>query len=68
MEIAAKQAPNVQGELDAVGVSVENCNSADHDTYYRAYVSVTDAQRYLDGDFGQGEQATAQFQALWMEQ
>lgn len=67
MEIAVQQAPDIQGELDAVGVSVANCDSAEHDTYYRAVVPVEDAVRYIIGDFGQGDQALAQFQALWQK-
>jgi hypothetical protein len=50
MEIATQQALALEGELDAVGVSINMCQSAEHDTLYRAVVSIEDAKRYLDGE------------------
>lgn len=65
MEIAAAQAPGLADELGAVGVSVDNCNAGQRDSLYRAVVSLADAQQYLDGKLGTGEQGLANFQALW---
>ncbi len=64
METVVHQAPQLQGELAAVGVSVENCSGTDHDTYYRASVSIEDAVRYINSEF-MGEIGVADFQALW---
>jgi hypothetical protein len=65
MDIAAQQAPDLQGQLAAVGISVNLCENAKQDTLYRAYVSVDDAIRYENGDLGEGPSGQAAFQALW---
>jgi hypothetical protein len=64
MDAVARQAPLIQDELAAVGVSIENCDAAAPDTYYRASVSVEDAIRYADGEFDDAG-GPASFQALW---
>jgi hypothetical protein len=64
MDTIARQAPQLEGELAAVGVSVENCSGTAHDTYYRAFVSVADATRYTNGEFND-ETGASNFQALW---
>jgi hypothetical protein len=65
MDIAAQQAPALEGQLAAVGVSINLCGSEKQDTLYRAYVSVSDAIRYGNGDLGEGPSGQAAFQALW---
>jgi hypothetical protein len=65
MDIAAQQAPALEGQLAAVGVSINLCGSEKPDTLYRAYVSVGDAIRYSNGDLGEGPTGQAEFQALW---
>jgi hypothetical protein len=65
MEIAAKQAPALQGQLAAVGVSIRLCGGEQSDTLYRAFVSVDDAIRYVNGEMGEGPAAQATFQQLW---
>jgi hypothetical protein len=65
MDIAAQQAPDLQGQLSAVGISINLCGSAEQDTLYRAYVSVDNAIRYETGDLGEGPSGQAAFQALW---
>jgi hypothetical protein len=65
MDIAAQQAPALEGQLAAVGVSINLCGSAKQDTLYRAYVPVADAIRYDNGDLGEGPSGQAAFQALW---
>lgn len=65
MTIAAQQAPTVQDDLAAVGVSVNLCSSTPHDTLYRVSAPVKEAVRFLNGDFGEGETGLAGFQATW---
>ena len=65
MDIAAQQAPDLQGQLAAVGVSINLCGSAKQDTLYRAYVPIDDAIRYENGELGMGPSGQAAFQALW---
>lgn len=65
MEIAARQAPAVKNDLAAVGVSINLCNSSPFDTLYRAATPVNDAIRYLNGEFGPGDNGLAKFQATW---
>jgi hypothetical protein len=65
MDIAAQQAPALEGQLAAVGVSINLCGSEKQDTLYRAYVSVSDAIHYDNGDLGEGPSGQAAFQALW---
>ncbi len=65
MELAAQHSGAASGQVDAVGVSVNRCQSEKHDTLYRAQVPLEAAQRYLNGDLGTGERALASFQALW---
>lgn len=65
MDIAAQQAPSLQGQLAAVGVSVNLCGGEQDDTLYRAHVSVDDALRYVNGELGEGATAQAAFQKLW---
>lgn len=65
MDIAARQAQALEGQLDAVGVSVNLCDSEPHDTLYRAFVSLSDAARYASGELGEGEAGQAAFQGLW---
>ncbi|MBN1566079.1 MAG: hypothetical protein JXA10_19725 [Anaerolineae bacterium] len=64
MDTVTRQAPRLEGELAAIGVSLENCSGAEHDTYYRAAVAMADAIRYANGDFND-ETGSANFQALW---
>jgi hypothetical protein len=49
MEIAARQAPLLEGQAAAVGVTIKNCQSEQQDTLYRAVVPVNDAINYLEG-------------------
>ncbi len=65
MELAAQHGGAASGQVQAVGVSVNRCQSEKHDTLYRAQVPWEAAQRYLNGDLGTGERARASFQALW---
>ncbi len=65
MQIMAAQVPPLASELDAVGVSIAVCEGNQRDTLYRAYVPVAEAQRYLDGDFGDGTKGLSRFQAVW---
>ncbi len=65
MDIAAQQAPALQGQLAAVGVSVNLCGNEKQDTLYRAYVPLSDAIRYSNGELGEGSSGQAAFQALW---
>ncbi len=65
MELAAQHGGAASGQVQAVGVSVNRCQSEQHDTLYRAQVLLEAAQRYLNGDLGTGERALASFQALW---
>jgi hypothetical protein len=65
MDIAAQQAPSLQGQLAAVGISVNLCGGEKRDTLYRASVSLDDAIRYIDGDLGEGQAGRAAFQKLW---
>jgi hypothetical protein len=60
MDTAAQQASVVQNSVKAVGITIEACDAAKHDTLYRAVVSVNDALRYQAGEI---EWAT--FQKLW---
>lgn len=65
MELAAQYSSTAVGQVEAVGVSVNNCLGEKHDTLYRAQVPLEAAQRYLNGELGTGETALASFQALW---
>jgi hypothetical protein len=65
MDIAAREAPSLQGQLAAVGVSIKLCGTESHDTLYRAYVPLSDAIRYSNGDLGEGQTGEAAFQKLW---
>jgi len=65
MEIVAQQAPQLEGQLPAVGVSVDACNGDTRDTLYRAYATVGDATRYANGELGADEVGEAKFQSLW---
>lgn len=65
MELAAQYSGAAVGQVEAVGVSVNNCPGERHDTLYRAQVPLEAAQRYLNGDLGTGETGLASFQALW---
>jgi hypothetical protein len=64
MGTVARQAPQLEGELDAVGVSVENCSGAAHDTYYRVSAPIASAVRYANGEFN-NDSGAADFQAFW---
>lgn len=50
MEIVAKQAPGVQDELKAVGVSISDCGSEEYDTLYRAVAPIDKAVQYQQGE------------------
>lgn len=65
MELAAQYSSAAVGQVEAVGVSVNNCLGKKHDTLYRAQVPLEAAQRYLNGELGTGETGLASFQALW---
>lgn len=65
MDLAARQAPVLEGELDAVGVAIHLCGSAKADALYRAYVPLQDAIRYANGELGEGAAGQAAFQRLW---
>ncbi len=65
MAIAARQAGAVQDTLSAVGVSVNRCQSAEHDTLYRAVVPAADAARFDSGQLGPGDVGVAAFQSYW---
>lgn len=69
MEIVASQASNVQEELDAVGVTITTCDGDKRDTLYRAFVSVDNVMRYLNGELDDGGADTsiiqARFQEMW---
>lgn len=60
MDIAAQQVSTAQDTVDAVGITVEDCEAAEHDTLYRAVVSVADAMRYQNGELDRSA-----FQKLW---
>jgi len=65
MDIAAQQAPALEGALDAIGVSINLCGSPQYDSLYRAYAPLQDAIRYANGDLGEGAAGQAAFQKLW---
>ncbi len=65
MEIAARQTPTLQGQLDAVGVAIHLCGSPQYDMLYRAYVPLADAVQYANGELGEGAVGQAAFQKLW---
>lgn len=65
MAIAVQEAANAPAGIAAVGVSISRCNVDPHDTLYRAFVSVENAQRYLNDDFGTDADGWAAFQATW---
>ncbi len=60
MQLASQQAAQLEGEVDAVGVSVESCINEKHDTLYRAVVSTEDAVRYQSGEL-----SWAEYQRRW---
>ncbi len=65
MELVARQAPQAEGQVDAVGVWINRCQADPHDTLFRAEVTLETAQRYVSGELGTGEIGLASFQALW---
>lgn len=65
MQLVAQQAPQAAGHVDAVGVWINRCQAAPHDTLFRAEVALETAQRYMSGELGTGEIGLASFQALW---
>ena len=65
MAIAAQQAAAVENELPAVGVSVNRCQSAQHDTLYRAVVAAGEAVRFTSGQLGPADVSMATFQSYW---
>lgn len=65
MEIAVAQAETAPADIVAVGVSINRCNVDPHDTLYRAFVSIENAQRYASGELGDGDGGWSAFQATW---
>jgi len=65
MAIAAQQAAAVESDLPAVGVSVNRCQSAEHDTLYRAVVPAADAVRFASGQLGAEDVGMAAFESYW---
>ncbi len=65
MQIVLEQAPAVEGVADAVGVSINRCNAPQHDTLYRAVVTLPDALRYQGKVSSQDETGWAEFQQYW---
>ncbi len=65
MRIVLEQSPDVEGAVDAVGVSVNRCQAPQHDTLYRAVVSLQDALRYQNQVSAQDEIGWAEFQQYW---
>jgi hypothetical protein len=60
MDLAVQQVSAAQDSLNAVGITIEACETDEHDTLYRAVVSVSDAVRYHNGEID-----WAAFQKLW---
>ncbi len=60
MRIAAQQAATLQGQVDAVGVTIDDCGASQYDNLYRAVVRIEDAIRYSSGEIN-----WAAFQAKW---
>ena len=65
MRIVLEQAPAVEGVVDAVGVSINRCQAPQHDTLFRAVVTLPDALRYRDEVSAQDEIGWAEFQQYW---
>ncbi len=65
MHIALAQAPALEGAVDAIGVSINRCQAPQHDTLYRAVVTLQDALRYQDTASAQDEISWAEFQQYW---
>ncbi len=65
MRVVLEQAPALEGAVEAVGVSVNRCQAAQHDTLYRAVVSLQDALRYQEHASAQDEISWAEFQQYW---
>ena len=60
MNILAQQSPTLQDELGAVGVDVSICNGDERDTLFRAFASMSDAQRYTNNEI-----SLTEFQSSW---
>ncbi|MCD4685659.1 MAG: hypothetical protein K8S97_06970 [Anaerolineae bacterium] len=67
MGIAVQQAEATPDDIVAVGVSINRCNVDPHDTLYRAFVSVENAQRFTSGEFGSGDEGWSVFQTTWQK-
>jgi len=60
MKVAAQQATTLQGQVDAVGVTIDDCAAPQYDNLYRAVVRIEDAMRYASGEID-----WTTFQAAW---
>ncbi|HML20149.1 MAG TPA: hypothetical protein PKD09_00780 [Aggregatilinea sp.] len=61
MGLAAGQAPTLQEQVSAVGITVDACDAAGHDKLYRAVAPIDQALQYANGEI-----TWDQFRAAWI--
>lgn len=61
MGLAAGQAPTLQDQVSAVGITIDACSTAEHDKLYRAVAPMEQALRYANGEITWEE-----FRASWV--